>query len=335
MRVMITGGAGYIGCVLTQALLCRGHEVTILDRLVFGLPKLAPHEGLALFRGDIRDTDAIRSIVRGHDAVVHLAFASNDPEYRLDRNVAYQINIAPLPSLLVTSRELGVRRFIFLSSCSVYGLSNVERVDESIPPAPLTDYAHHKLACEEIVARHCSSSMVGVSLRAATVCGPSPRQRFDLLLNRMLAQAFCYDAIRAPARSRARPILPMRELVSVVCWLLTCSIGTAPYHLFNVAFENREVHDWARLAQRLTGNCARLEFFPYDGDQRSYSVISERLSIQTGYKPTTIVEEDALYLANELKSRKYPDPLNDLRWINLKAQLMHDFTKAVATERVL
>ncbi len=337
MRILLTGGAGYIGSALSLDLLARGHEVTVFDRLVFGLPFESPQAGLVVLKGDVRDAGALRVVVRGQDAVVHLAFASNDPNYRLSPDVAHAINIAPIPLLLTQVINANVPRFVFLSSCSVYGSSRSSIVDERSDAAPLTDYARHKVECEALISRVAGGTpLCWTVLRPATVCGRSPRQRFDLLLNRMLAEAVCKGTIRVVAGETWRPVLPLGELVETISHILDSPAETVRAATYNVAFESRTIGQWAHLVQELAGgkiDAALPE--NKEVDARSYVVRSDRLLKETGYVPRHTVADSLARLITVLRSGEITDPLTDFRWFNLESQIRHDFGLSAKMCRVL
>ena len=288
-------------------------------------------------QGDVRDAGALRAIVGDHDAVVHLAFASNDPSYRLDPRLAHAINLAPMTPLLSEVIDANVARFVFLSSCSVYGTSSAETVDESSDVAPLTDYARHKIECEAVIARVADgSSLCRTILRPATLCGHSLRQRFDLLLNRMLAQAICDGTIRIAAGDRWRPVLPLSELVAVIAHILAAPSDHVRGATFNVAFECRTVGQWAEIVQKLTGcRVQRDPFGDRGADARSYMVSSERLRRATSYVRQHSVADSLSELMTALRAGDFANPLTDPHWSNLETQIRHDFTLPIGMHRVL
>jgi len=247
MRVLVTGGAGYLGSVLVPRLLDEGHQVDVLDRLIHGLPFVEPRERLAVHQGDIRDADALHSLLRGCEAIIHLAFTSNDPAYRLDRGIAKSINLDALPPLLDMAGGAGVERFFFLSSCSIYGASAAAFINEEAEPLPLTDYARHKWLCESMIAHHPHAPPSRVILRPATLCGRAPRQRFDLLVNRMVAEALCRGFIAVPPGDRHRPVLAIDTLAELIVHLLFLPAESG-VRVYNAAFENRTVAEWAEVA---------------------------------------------------------------------------------------
>src|SRR5579872_3334656 len=149
-NVLVTGGAGYVGAMLVPKLLARGHRVSVLDTYYYGrepLASLRGAAGLVEVQGDLRSREVVRRALDGCDAVIHLACISNDPSFELDPDLAKSINYDAFEPLVEESRRAGVRRFVFVSSSSVYGVSEEERVTEDHPLRPLTDYSKYKALC--------------------------------------------------------------------------------------------------------------------------------------------------------------------------------------------
>ena len=185
-QVLVTGGAGYVGAVLVQRLLDDGYRVRVLDLYMFGkhvLDGVKDHPNLKQIEGDIRDQTLFKRVLRGCDAVIHLACISNDPSFELNPALSRSINYEAFGPLVRISKESGVRRFIYASTCSVYGVSDAENVTEDHPLVPITDYNKYKGLCEPVLLEHQSPDFTTVVIRPATICGYSPRQRLDLTVN--------------------------------------------------------------------------------------------------------------------------------------------------------
>src|SRR3954468_23189423 len=182
-KVLVTGGAGYKGCVLVPKLLGAGYGVIVYDLMLFGSAGLPSHPNLKVITGDIRDTQKYAEAVKGSDFVIHMACISNDPSFDLDPSLSRTINYECFEPLVLASKAAGVERFVYVSSSSVYGVSDAPEVTEEHPLVPLTDYNKYKGLCEPILLRHGSPDFVPVIMRPATVCGYSPRMRFDLTVN--------------------------------------------------------------------------------------------------------------------------------------------------------
>src|SRR5438105_4333401 len=186
LTVLVTGGAGYVGSVLVPKLLAAGHRVKVLDLYLFGdqvLDGVKHHPRLEQVKADMRDRAVLQRCIPGCDAVIHLACISNDPSFELDPALGRSINYDCFFDLVGVSRDSGVRRFIYASSSSVYGIKEEENVTEDLPLQPLTDYSKYKALCEEVLLAARRPGFVTLVLRPATICGYSPRLRLDLSVN--------------------------------------------------------------------------------------------------------------------------------------------------------
>ena len=198
-QVLVTGGAGYVGSALVPRLLAEGFRVKVLDLYLFGdhvLDAVKDDAGLTQIRGDLRDPRAVASAVAGCDAVVHLACISNDPSFELNPALGKSINYDAFLPLVRAAKAAGVRRFIYASSSSVYGIKEVENVTEELPREPLTDYSKYKAMCEDVLLAERGPGFVALVLRPATVCGYSPRLRLDLTVNILTNHAVTNRRIR-------------------------------------------------------------------------------------------------------------------------------------------
>ena len=182
-KILITGGAGYVGVSLTEQLLKDNHEVTILDLFLYGEDVLENNKNLKKIKGDIRNIDIIKSSFKDKDIIIHLACISNDPSFELNPTLGKSINLDPFEPMVKTAKELGVKRFIFASSSSVYGIKDEKDVTEDMSLNPLTDYSKYKAMCEEILFKYKSNDFITTVIRPATVCGYSKRLRLDLVVN--------------------------------------------------------------------------------------------------------------------------------------------------------
>src|SRR6266705_638355 len=185
-RVLVTGGAGDVGSRLVPKLLDAGYEVTVLDLYIFGddiFEQLRGNAKLREFKGDLRNPAQVAHALDGCDAVIHLACISNDPSFDLDPALGRSINFDCFRPLVRASKAAGVRRFIYASSSSVYGIKNDTEVTEDLALEPLTDYSKYKAMCEEVLEAEREPGFVAVTLRPATVCGYAPRLRLDLTVN--------------------------------------------------------------------------------------------------------------------------------------------------------
>lgn len=293
MRVLVTGGAGYIGSRLCPALVKAGHQVRVLDTLYFGADGLQPlvdGGAVELVRGDLRDDRLVDSCLEEIDAVIHLAAMSNDPSADLDEVLTRSINRDATVALINRSSAGGIRRFVNASSATVYGVQDIADVDEDTPVAPITLYGRYK-AETEAHALSCNRPGFEVtSLRAATVCGASPRLRLDLTVNLLTAQAVRHKHIRVFGGAQQRPNIHIDDLVVAYRLLLESSADAVAGSAFNVGGENLQVIEIARRVQATVEGPVEVEVLPVK-DERSYHLNADRIHQALGFRPQRTVEQ--------------------------------------------
>lgn len=323
LHVLITGGAGYIGSVLTRRLLAEGSRVRVLDALLFddGLAALDDPR-LESIRGDIRDAELYREAVAGVDVVVHLAAVANDPSFDLDPSLGRSVNFDCLEHVMRLSAEAGVRRFVYASSASVYGVSEAPIVDESHPLVPITDYNRYKAEGERMLFPLTRPGFETIAVRAATVCGPSPRQRLDLTVNLLTAQAAVNNLITVFGGAQYRPNIHVEDLVSVYSRLVAAdSLGELSGTPLNVGRENLAVSDIAaQIAERVgkvSGAAIETRATPTD-DIRSYRLTSRRLRETLGFAPAKSIGLACEQVAAEILAGRLPDAVSDPRYYNVR-----------------
>lgn len=323
-RIFVTGGAGYCGGVLIPKLLELGHEVSVYDTCYFGkdhLPKQI--QKFALIEGDIRDLSLLRKSIQGHDIVVHLACISNDASFELDEALSTSINLDAFEPLVVTAKACGVKRFIYASSSSVYGVSNAKDVTEDHPLMPLTLYNEYKGKCEPILSNHASEEFIVTTFRPATVCGYSPRMRFDLSVNILVNHAITLGKITVFGGSQLRPNLHILDYADVVLELISAPKEKIQKKIFNVGAENLSILEIAKLVK----NIVELEFkerapieiaFQESNDLRSYHINSERILKDLNFAPKRNVEFAIKELILAFQSGKFGDTMNDDTYHNVR-----------------
>lgn len=298
-KLLVTGGAGYIGAVLVPELLEEGHRVTVFDAFLYGTdPKSDPivHERCDKITGDIRDFALIDRVLRegGFDAVIHLAAISNDPSSELDHGVTESVNLRAVDYLMRAAKRHGVGRFLYASSASVYGIKDDENVTEDLPLDPITIYAKCKAEGEDILNELVDDRFVGVSVRSATVCGYSPRLRLDLTINLLTDQALTDGRIRVFGGAQMRPNVHIRDLTAFYRMLLDAPAGKISGKSFNVSRQNESVMGLAEMIRDELDASLPIETVPSD-DPRSYHLSAERarreLGFETKYDLVTAVRE--------------------------------------------
>jgi nucleoside-diphosphate-sugar epimerase len=274
MRVLLTGNMGYIGTVLAPMLLKAGHEVTgldsdLFDSCTFG-SELIP---IKTIRKDIRDAEA--SDLDGFDAVMHLAGLSNDPLGDLDPNLTYEINHKASVRLAELAKKNGVKRFIFSSSCSNYGASGDAPLNEQSPFNPVTPYGKSKVMVEQDVSKLADDNFSPTFLRNATAFGVSPRLRFDLVLNNLVAWAYTTGKVHLKSDGNSwRPIVHIEDISRAFIAVLEAPIELVHNEAFNVGRneDNYKIKDIAQIVFETVPDC-ELEFSENAvADKRNYRV---------------------------------------------------------------
>jgi nucleoside-diphosphate-sugar epimerase len=323
-RVFVTGGAGYVGSVLVPQLLAAGHQVTVLDLFLFGdhLPPEGP--GLAKIRGDIRDEALLEGVLPGHDAVIHLACISNDPSFELDQDLSRTINYECFEPLVVSAKLAGVRRFIYASTSSVYGVSEAETVTEEHPLVPLTDYNKYKGLCEPLLFKHQSSSFTTLTIRPATVCGYSPRLRLDLTVNILTMSAVVNGKITVFGGSQRRPNIHIDDVCDLYELLLELPDERIAGRTYNAGYQNHTVAEIAEIVRRVVAREVpgreRVEIVTTpSNDLRSYHISSEKIRRELGFVPKRTIEDAARDLCRAFAAGKVPDPMGSSEYYNVKA----------------
>jgi nucleoside-diphosphate-sugar epimerase len=321
-NVLITGGAGYVGTRLTPQLLAAGHNVTVYDTMYFGC-ELRPQPRLKLIEGDIRDTAKLREHLWGVDAVIHLACISNDPSFELNEALSKTINYDCFEPLVMAAKEQGVRRFIYASSSSVYGVSDAPEVREDHPLVPLTLYNKFKGMCEPLLFRHQSPDFVCVTIRPATICGFSPRMRLDLSVNILTNHAVNAGKITVFGGAQKRPNLHIQDMCDLYKLLLEVEDAKIAGETFNAGYQNQTILEIAQIVKTVVQ-----QEFPERGDiqivttptndMRSYHINSDKIARALGFRPKRGIEDAVRDLCQAMKQGKLPGSLEDDRYSNVK-----------------
>jgi nucleoside-diphosphate-sugar epimerase len=320
--LVVTGGAGYVGSALVPSLLAQGYRVRVVDTFWYGRDVFGDanrHPALERHELDIRESARLRPILQGVDAVIHLACISNDPSFELDPTLGKSINYDAFAGLLQAACDAGVRRFVYASSSSIYGVKDEPDVREDAEPEPLTDYSRFKLACErDLLAHPNPGGMERVIVRPATVCGYAPRLRLDLTVNILTAHALVNRKIRVLGGKQLRPNLHIKDMVRAYQLLIEAPAAKLDGQAFNVGFQNRTVEDIAHLVRdTLGGGDIAVEQVPTQ-DQRSYHVNADKVRRVLGFEPCFTIEDAVRDLADAYRHGKLIDPLNNPLYYNIK-----------------
>jgi nucleoside-diphosphate-sugar epimerase len=319
-NVLVTGGAGYVGAVLVPKLLAAGYGVTVLDLFLYGEDALAAvkgHPRLKLVKGDLRAPPAVEGALAGVDAVIHLACISNDPSFELDPALGKSINLDAFRPLVRAAKATGVRRFVYASSSSVYGVKEGVAVTEDLALEPLTDYSKYKAACERILEEEQAPGFVTLTLRPATICGYSPRQRLDLVVNILTNHAVNTGKIKVFGGPQLRPNLHIEDMTDLYCRCLEAPDEQIDGRIWNAGYENHSVRRLAETVREVVGGPIGLEVLPTD-DIRSYHVSSERIRREFGFVPVHTIGQAVADLKTAFASGRLPNPMDDSRYYNIR-----------------
>ena len=316
-KILITGGAGYVGAVLVPRLLADDYCVTVYDLMIYGENALPKHPNLTVVKGDIRDQKLLTKAMLSQDAVIHLACISNDPSFELNPALGRSINLDAFQPLVEISREQGVKRFIYASSSSVYGIKKEMDVNEAMTLEPLTDYSRFKAECEKILLDYQSPNFSVVIVRPATVCGYSPRQRLDVIVNILTNLAYNKREISIFGGEQLRPNIHIADMVDSYLLLLQSDDLEVAGQIFNAGFENQKVKDLAEIVKEVIGQDVRMVTLPTE-DNRSYHISSKKIYDELGFKATRTIRDAVIDIKNAFDQGKLPNSLNDEQYFNIK-----------------
>ena len=316
-KVFITGGAGYVGAVLVPELLSKGYLVTVLDLMMYGEEVIDPNPNLVMVKGDIRDEELLKKTIPSHDSVIHLACISNDPSFELNPNLGKSINLDAFEPLVKISKAAGVQRFIYASSSSVYGVKEEKDVHEGMSLEPLTDYSKFKAECEELLAPYQSDNFTTVTIRPATVCGYSRRQRLDVVVNILTNLAYHKGEISVFGGKQFRPNIHIKDMAASYLLLLEAPKEKIAGEIFNVGFENQTVSELASTVKKVIGENVKLITTPTN-DNRSYHISSERIKEKLGFVALHSIEEAVKDLKEAFEDGLLPNSFSDEKYLNIK-----------------
>jgi len=321
-KVFITGGAGYVGSALTDYLIDNGYEVTVYDLLLYGSKVFSSNKNLKIIKGDIRNIKLFRNSVKNHDTVIHLACISNDPSFELDPKLGKSINLDAFEPLVNASREQGVRRFIYASSSSVYGVKNEKNVNEEMSLEPLTDYSKFKVECEKILLKFKSDNFETVVIRPATVCGFSRRQRLDVIVNILTNLAFHKREIRVFGGDQLRPNIHIKDMLRAYLLILNASAKKVNGEIFNAGWENMTVSEIAKTVKNNVGSDINIIKTQTD-DNRSYHISSLKIKKILNFNTKFTIQDAVKDLTDVFKKKILKDPLNNDLYFNVKRMQSH------------
>ena len=325
-KIFITGGAGYVGSRLVPELLKRGFEITVYDTMYFGDDCLPKNDSkLNIIKGDIRDTDFLKTSCEKHDLFIHLACISNDASFALNEELSKSVNLDAFEPMVLAAKSVGVRRFIYASTSSVYGISEQKNVREDHPLVPLTLYNKYKGMCEPLLFKHTDENFTGIVFRPATVCGYAKRQRLDLSVNILTNFAINKNKIQVFGGNQLRPNLHIKDYIRAVETLIDAEINLVKNQTFNVGYQNLSINQIAEIVKKVVESEYKekkinIEYVESD-DKRSYHINSDKIKDILNFQPKHTIEEAVRELCNAFKNNLLPHSFDDENYFNVKKML--------------
>jgi len=316
-NIFITGGGGYVGSMLSEELIANGYNVTVYDLMIYKIHNFIKSDKLKIIKGDLRDKKLLEKSLKSQDVVIHLACISNDPSFDLNPSLSKSINLDSFEPLVIYSKNSGVKKFIYASSSSVYGIKNEQNVVETMELKPLTDYSKYKAMCEEILLKHTSSDFTSCILRPATVCGFSKRQRFDLVVNLLTNLGYTNKKITVYGGDQLRPNIHIKDMIEAYKKIIEIKDELINGEIFNVGYENQTVNEIASNVKKILGDNISIIKQKTD-DNRSYHISSEKIKNLINFMPKYSVDDAILDLKNSFDNKLFHSSLTNEEYFNIK-----------------
>lgn len=326
-NILVVGGAGYVGSALVPKLLKVGYQVRVFDLYIYSRSKklgedifgeFVNHQNLEQIKGDVRDEQAIDQAVRGMDAVIHLACISNDPSFDLDPQLGKSINYLAFFPFLRAVNKHKIKRLIYASSASVYGVKKEKEVTEDLPLAPMTDYALYKAFCEKAITDHVPlKNTAWVILRPTTVCGYGPRLRLDLTVNILTNHAVNKGVITVFGGNQQRPNIHIDDITDLYAKMLTYPAAKMAGQIFNASTNNYTVMELARMVKKIVGKNVKI-VKTKTNDLRSYRASSKKIEKELGWKPQKTINDAISDLVKAFSEGKIPNSFDDSIYFNIE-----------------
>jgi nucleoside-diphosphate-sugar epimerase len=297
-KIFITGGGGYVGSRLVPFLLKKNFKITVYDKFYYG-NYLIKNKNLKIINGDIRNIKKLKKSCLNHDIFLHLACISNDSGFELNNNLSKSINFDCFEEIVVHAKKAGIKRFIYASSSSVYGVSKKKNVIETDPLIPLTLYNKYKGMCEPLLLKHTDKNFVGTIFRPATVCGYSPRMRLDLTVNILTNFAYNKKIIKVFGGNQLRPNLHILDYCDAVLKLIKAPSKKIKNQIFNVGKENLTINNIALMVKKIIEKKTSQKIKivkTKSSDKRSYHINSDKILKQLKFKAKRTVKDAVIEL---------------------------------------
>ena len=316
-KILITGGAGYVGCALSDYLCELGNEITVYDLMIYGDNVFKNKDKIKVIKGDIRDANKLDKSLRNQEVVIHLACISNDPSFEMNPKLGKSINMDAFEPLVKASIKNGINRFIYASSSSVYGIKKEKNVHEEMNLEPLTDYSKFKAECEKILFNFKSENFETVVIRPATVCGFSKRQRLDVIVNILTNLAYHKNEITVLGGNQLRPNIHIKDMLRSYELLINANKDLINGQIFNAGWENKSVNDIASDVRDAIGEGVKI-IKKVSNDNRSYHISSEKIKNILNFKTSYTIKDAVIDLKTAFDKKILKDTLNNDLYFNIK-----------------
>ena len=323
-NLLITGGSGYVGSRLICQLLQETNlKIINYDISLFGDGHLPKDEKFIYVKQDITNPKSFEKAIRENkiDIVLHLACISNDPTYELNSELSKKINFECFEDLVKISKKNNVKKFIYASTCSVYGISDSPNVYETNELKPITDYNKYKALCEPILKKYLDSNFVGIIIRPATVCGFSEKMRFDLTVNILTNFAYNKGYIRVFGGKQSRPNLHIDDMCDLYKTLILSDVTKFNGEIFNVGTENLKIIEVAEKVKNIVENLKLRQNIEIrveeSADIRSYMINSDKIKRMLNFTFKKTVDNAIEDLCKAFENKTIVDSFSD-QWSNIK-----------------
>jgi len=316
-KIYVTGGGGYLGSKLVPKLLDEGYHVSVLDLMIYGKNALPKHKNLKVFQGDIRNQKILNESINEVDTIIHLACISNDPSFELNPKLGKSINLDAFEPMVRIAKNKGVKKFIYASSSSVYGIKEEKNVVEDMSLNPLTDYSKFKAECEKILLKYKSDDFVTTIVRSATLCGYAPRQRLDVIVNIFANHGYHNKKIDIFGGEQLRPNIHIDDIVRFYNLLLNVDQKKINGEIFNVGGRNHSVQEIAEIVKKELGNDIVINKIK-SNDNRSYHISSEKVKDVLNFKVNFDVRKAIQDLKEAFQKKILTNTLENEFYFNIK-----------------
>lgn len=317
-KIFITGGAGYVGSQLVPLLISKGYEVIVYDLFLYGEDVIEDNQNLTKIKGDIRDIKLLEKELLGCDTVIHLACISNDPSFELNPLLGKSINLDCFEPMVKVAIDQGIRKFIYASSSSVYGVKKELNVTEDMSLEPLTDYSKFKADCEDILSKYTSRDFVTCILRPATVCGYAKRQRLDVVVNLLTSLAYFKNEIKVLGGNQLRPNININDMCSLYLQVVNADEMKINGKIYNAGYQNHTVAEIANMIKEKIHHKDIVINTEPSNDNRSYHINSDKIFKELNFKNQFTIEDAIESLCIAFDQKKLIDPLNNEMYFNIK-----------------